>query len=428
MPKTQRLSDTTLVRRSQQGDRRAFSALASRYDRRLRGLAYALLLDQMQMDAALGIAFMRSWRDVVRIKPRDDVGPWLYRSVYNACIDELRRNETPGGNRPAPVEVPPGAPGGLLAVLGTLAPADRVAVVLVEREGFSATSAARILGVTPDELETRLDFVRDRLAPYVTAAAPVPGPSPEAEEAPEPEDAEEPEEAVEAEDAELADMAAADAQAPVPGNGHEAAPAGATSGNGDEGSIDEPVEAVAAHVEAPGNGDTSSADVPGSEPQLPADDDADDESVPAPTATRSNGHAAARRRGRRARRRANGAARRANGAATPDRSPAGADDEAAPANGETDPDPADVAHRSDPSAAADSSDRADFSDRTDSGDRADFRDRTDSSDRADPPEVTDSTETTDPADTTEPGETDGGDGQTNPAAPPAPGEHQAADR
>ena len=171
MPKTQRLSDAALVRRSQQGDRRAFGALVSRYDRRLRGLAYALLLDREQMDAALGLAYMRSWRDVLRIKPRDDIGPWLYRAVYNACIDQLRRNETPGGNRPAPVEVPPGAPGGLWPVLGTLAPADRVAVVLVEREGFSATSAARILGVTPDELETRLDIVRDRLAPYVPEPA-----------------------------------------------------------------------------------------------------------------------------------------------------------------------------------------------------------------------------------------------------------------
>jgi RNA polymerase sigma-70 factor (ECF subfamily) len=321
MPKTQRLSDAALVRRSQQGDRRAFGALVSRYDRRLRGLAYALLLDREQMDAALGLAYMRSWRDVLRIKPRDDIGPWLYRAVYNACIDQLRRNETPSGNPRAPVDVPPGAPGGLRAVLGTLAPADRVAVVLVEREGFSATSAARILGVTPDELETRLDIVRDKLAPYV----------------PEP------------------------------------AAAGAVSGNGAEGQADQPDEgppddgepddgqpddgqpddgqadADAAHVEVPANGDTPSADVPSPDPQLPAADGApdptapadpaptsaeDEASAPAQAAAKANGHAANRGRGRRARRRANGAERQAAAPATPTATPAGEMDDTEPANGD----------------------------------------------------------------------------------------------
>ncbi|HKY64928.1 MAG TPA: sigma factor, partial [Acidimicrobiales bacterium] len=164
MPKTRRLSDATLVRRSQQGDRRAFGALVARYDRRLRGLAHALLLDRRQMDAALGLAYLRAWRDVVRIKPRDEVGPWLYRAAYNACIDQLRRGE-------APADVTDGLRSGLAG----LAPADRVAVVLVEREGFTVASAARILGVGVDVIETRLDVARDHLKPWTPEpAAPAP--------------------------------------------------------------------------------------------------------------------------------------------------------------------------------------------------------------------------------------------------------------
>jgi RNA polymerase sigma-70 factor, ECF subfamily len=321
MPKTQRLSDAALVRRSQQGDRRAFGALVSRYDRRLRGLAYALLLDREQMDAALGLAYMRSWRDVLRIKPRDDIGPWLYRAVYNACIDQLRRTEAPGGNQRAPVEVPPGAPGGLQAVLGTLAPADRVAVVLVEREGFSATSAARILGVTPDELETRLDIVRDRLAPHVTEPA---------------------------------------AAGAVSGNGAEGHAGEPDEGQPDEGEPDdgepddgEPDADAAhvdpAHVEAPANGDTPSADVPSPDSQPPAADGTPDPtapadpvpasteekaSAPAQAAAKANGHTANRGRGRRARRRANAAGRQAAGPVTPTATPAGETDDTEPANSE----------------------------------------------------------------------------------------------
>jgi DNA-directed RNA polymerase specialized sigma24 family protein len=341
MPKTQRLSDAALVRRSQQGDRRAFGALVSRYDRRLRGLAYALLLDREQMDAALGLAYMRSWRDVLRIKPRDDIGPWLYRAVYNACIDQLRRNETPSGNRRAPVEVPPGAPGGLRAVLGTLVPADRVAVVLVEREGFSATSAARILGVTPDELETRLDIVRDRLAPYVPEPA--------------------------AADAVSGNGAEGQAGQPEEGEPDDGPPDDGEpdDGQADDGQADDgQADADAAHVEAPANGDTPSADVPSPDPQLPAADGAPDptapadpapasaeDEVPAPAqaAAKANGHAANRGRGRRARRRANGAERQAAGPATPTATPAGETDETEPANGDA------ASATADPSAGDDGS-------------------------------------------------------------------------
>jgi RNA polymerase sigma-70 factor, ECF subfamily len=163
MPKSRRLSDTTLVRRSQQGDRRAFSALLARYDRRLRGLAHALLLDVGQMDAALGLSYLRAWRDVVRLSAKDDVGAWLYRSTYNACIDQLRRGEplaaTPASGQGSGGEVDP-----VVTSLASLAPADRVAVVLVDREGFTPASAARILGLTPSVLTTRLEVARERLA------------------------------------------------------------------------------------------------------------------------------------------------------------------------------------------------------------------------------------------------------------------------
>jgi RNA polymerase sigma-70 factor (ECF subfamily) len=302
MPKTQRLSDAALVRRSQQGDRRSFGALVARYDRRLRGLAFALLLDRGQMDAALGLAYMRSWRDVLRIRPRDDIGPWLYRAVYNACIDQLRRNEAPSENQQAPAEVPPGAPGGLRAVLGTLAPADRVAVVLVEREGFSVTSAARILGVTTDELETRLDVVRDRLAPYV----PAPTAPPEADEG------------------------ATEAPAPETAGDEEPTPAAAASGNGAEGLDGPPADGRADDGPPAEDGPPADEDLPAEEDQA----EETEESVPVQTTAKGNGQAN-RGRGRRARRRANGADRLANGAPTPAAAPAEGTDDTEPANGET---------------------------------------------------------------------------------------------
>ncbi len=180
MPKTRRLSDASLVRRSQQGDRRAFGALVGRYDARLRGLAYALLLDPGAMDAALASAYLRAWRDVVRLTAKDDAGAWLYRVTYNACIDALRRDGDP----------PPPSPGkGTRAGLASLPPTDRVAVVLVDREGFTPEGAARILGLAPADFQARLEAARATLAPYLPPppeARPA-RPTPRATEAPTPE-------------------------------------------------------------------------------------------------------------------------------------------------------------------------------------------------------------------------------------------------
>ena len=202
MPRNTSVPDARLVRRSQQGDRRAFRALLTRYDWRLRGLAHALLLDPERVDAVLRVAYVRAWREVVRIDPRQNAAVWLYRLVYNACIDGLRRDSTRIGAAPPtapdvadtvdtadaaeaaeaavasadpPVEPEPAGANGdrpattggrsaqVVEALATLAPADRVAVVLVDREGFAPETAARILGLTPEVLQARVVGARARL-------------------------------------------------------------------------------------------------------------------------------------------------------------------------------------------------------------------------------------------------------------------------
>lgn len=247
MARTTSVTDTRLMRRSQQGDRRAFRALLTRYDWRLRGLAHALLLDPGRVDAVLRLAYVKAWREVVRIDPRDDASAWLYRVVYNACIDVLRRESRRIGAAPlAALDVPdaaadappepalPAATGNgaspaptdarrrrLVEALAALAPVDRVAVVLVDREGFAPEAAARILGLTPEVVQARLVGARVRLtnqlADVLTAPTAPAEEDPESllEEAEEPEaekeaQSEEPQPASEQQEAELDDATSAD--------------------------------------------------------------------------------------------------------------------------------------------------------------------------------------------------------------------------
>ena len=235
MPRNTSVPDARLVRRSQQGDRRAFRALLTRYDWRLGGLAHALLLDPERVDAVLRVAYVRAWREVVRIDPRQNAAAWLYRLVYNACIDGLRRESTRIGAAPPaapdladtadtagtanaadadaavasadpPMEPEPAGGNGdrpattggrsaqVVEALATLAPADRVAVVLVDREGFAPEAAASILGLTPEVLQARVVGARARLTKQLAdvLAAPATPTAPAQEDGPEaqPEEAE----------------------------------------------------------------------------------------------------------------------------------------------------------------------------------------------------------------------------------------------
>jgi RNA polymerase sigma-70 factor, ECF subfamily len=183
-----RLSDSRLIRRSQQGDRDAFVALVQRYDDRLRGLVYGLVAGRDAMDRVLRVAYLKAWRDVVRADPDDDVGTWLYRTVYNACIDELRRErrriEAPGssgssGTGSSGSGSSPSADDPVVAALASLSPEERVVAVLIDREGFTPEGAARILGLDPDTLTTRLASARSRLAAAVPARRARPRPRPD---------------------------------------------------------------------------------------------------------------------------------------------------------------------------------------------------------------------------------------------------------
>jgi RNA polymerase sigma-70 factor (ECF subfamily) len=164
--------DDDLVARAVARDRDAFAALLHRYDARLRGLAYKLLGgDRHAMDDALQEAYLRAYRALPGFRRDADVGSWLYRIVYNACIDELRRARL----RPAPVDAEARAdlasagadPATVVSdrdatvrALRALPDDQRVTLVLVDGEGFDNVTAARILDVAPGTVGSRLSRAR----------------------------------------------------------------------------------------------------------------------------------------------------------------------------------------------------------------------------------------------------------------------------
>ncbi len=169
-------SDTELVARVVGGDQHAFRPLIGRFDERLRRLASRLLGgDPYRMDDALQDAYVRAYRSLAGFQGDSDLGTWLYRITYNACIDELRR----GRRRPSPVDTaeavwdrPSREPGPERSVtaadqvnraLATLPDDQRAAVLLVDGEGLDYAAAAEVLGVAPGTIASRLFRARSTL-------------------------------------------------------------------------------------------------------------------------------------------------------------------------------------------------------------------------------------------------------------------------
>ena len=166
-------SDEELVELARNGDASAFVAALLRHDDRLRRVAYRLLMgDRHRMDDALQEAYLRAFRSLTGYRQEADFGNWLYRVVYNACIDELRR----GKSRPRPIDVNEAAwdrESSATPLDARVATADltrralaalpddqRATIVLVDGEGLDHATAARILGVAPGTVASRLSRAR----------------------------------------------------------------------------------------------------------------------------------------------------------------------------------------------------------------------------------------------------------------------------
>jgi RNA polymerase sigma-70 factor (ECF subfamily) len=92
------LDDATLVSRTQEGDRDAFSMLVTRYQDRVVNLVYRRLNDR---EAALDVAqevFIKAYRGLARFEGQSQFFTWLYRITFNETISarrKLQRRQAP---------------------------------------------------------------------------------------------------------------------------------------------------------------------------------------------------------------------------------------------------------------------------------------------------------------------------------------------
>lgn len=172
--------------------------MVRRHDPGLRMLAYRLLQDRTEMDDAMQDAYLKTFRSLPRFREEAQARTWLYRIVYNACLDRLRsrrrrrevslgaltdsavgRSDDPCGEGCAAAyvgrRVPAASRGAgdpaewvarhadLSGALASLPEDQRAAVLLVDAAGFTYEEAAEVLGVRPGTIGSRLSHARSVL-------------------------------------------------------------------------------------------------------------------------------------------------------------------------------------------------------------------------------------------------------------------------
>lgn len=191
---TDRLDETACLEAMQKGDPACLGTFFEAWGERLYGLALRMLRDPAAAEDVVQESFLKLMAKAERLEGRARLATWLYRVVYNACIDRLREGKrlvpVPDEADDAAVPMPRVlvdfrlSPEEMLKdaqtrealeeAIAALSPTLRAAFLLRDVEGLSTAEAAEALGITEANLKVRLHrarlALRERLSSFVAGA------------------------------------------------------------------------------------------------------------------------------------------------------------------------------------------------------------------------------------------------------------------
>jgi RNA polymerase sigma-70 factor (ECF subfamily) len=191
-----RLDEMACLEAMQRGDAGCLGPFFEAWADRLYGLALRLLRDPAAAEDVVQESFLKLMANAEKLEGRARLATWLYRVVYNACIDRLREQKrlvpVPEDGDEQAVPMPSLlvdfslSPEEMLRdaqtrealeeAIAALAPTLRAAFLLRDVEGLTTAEAAEATGVSEANLKVRLHrarlALRERLSAFVAGSGP----------------------------------------------------------------------------------------------------------------------------------------------------------------------------------------------------------------------------------------------------------------
>ncbi len=175
------------LQRARRGDREAFGKLTEPYRRELIAYCYRLTGTLTEAEDMVQEAFLRAFRALDSFEGRASLRAWLYRIAHNLCLNHVQRRppvwqsleevgET-GLRDQSPDAAQAGQERenvrlGFVALVQSLPPRQRAALVLRDVLGWSAEETARILETTVPAVKNALARARQTLARHPSGGDP----------------------------------------------------------------------------------------------------------------------------------------------------------------------------------------------------------------------------------------------------------------
>ncbi len=150
--------DQDLVVRVQQGDERAFEALASADYPRLHRVAYSVLGDPASAEDATQQAYLDIWRNLRRLRDPAKYEAWSYRLLVRACYAEAKRQPKWRTSD----DLPPAEEPRAVDAYGGVADRDQLERGLrhLSMDHRVVLALRHLLGMTPEEVAATLGISR----------------------------------------------------------------------------------------------------------------------------------------------------------------------------------------------------------------------------------------------------------------------------
>lgn len=166
------------IRGAKRGEAASFEKLVVLHERRVLRLAQRLLLNREAAEDVAQDVFMRLHKRIRSVAEDKDLGPWLYRTTVNLCIDRLRRSKDE-----MPFDLVPEVPDDcdnpeqsaanrerqqfVSEALKALTPRERQAIVLRDLEGHSTSEVAHMLGSSDTTVRSQISTGRVKMRNFL---------------------------------------------------------------------------------------------------------------------------------------------------------------------------------------------------------------------------------------------------------------------